>query len=249
MATRIENFLWFGGFALVPLTLCAQETPNETGDQPPHSQPPIRSDAMSLQLTPTKQQVYVGEPLRIDLTWSAAIEASRLKALRLYPEFFDNPDVDVVLPRNTSPEAARVGLPIGGRRVIATREVNEEQVQLLGQITLPIYLRFDKPGLHTLPETYLECALLDQPASGFARYAAYFNNSFFEATKPEEVYQRIFVTTPEQTIKVLPLPPTEQGALFSELFAPIDFEVSIQRNEVNIGELMELRLRGPPRHA
>lgn len=242
MDTRMHRYLGLCGLALLALQLGAQEAPRMPTQKTGRAQTPVRSDAMALQMTPAKQQVYVGEPLRIDLTWSAAIEATRLKALHLYPQFFDYPYVDVVLPRNTAPEAAQVGLPIGGRRVIATREVKEGQAQQLGQITLPIYLRFDKPGLHTLPETYLECALLDRPASDFARYAAYFNNSLFEATERGEAYRPIFVTAPEQRIEVLPLPPSERGALFSELFTPTDFEVNIQQSEVNIGELIELHL-------
>lgn len=204
---------------------------------------PIRSDALSLSWHPVKRQVYVGEPLRVVLTWECQLDAARLRDLRLNPEFFTDPNIQVVIPRNTDREDLQVGLPIGGRRVIATRHPSTNEKRNLGTITLPLYLRFAEPGRYTLSETRLECAVLSQASKDFGRYAAHFNNGLFEAVDPTLAYERVYTTAPAMEIDVLPLPGEQQDAPFSGLFAPLGVEVSVTPTEVKIGELMELEVK------
>ena len=72
---------------------------------------PVRSDAMAVTLTPAKRRVYVGEPLRLDLTWNCDLEAGRLQALNYNPQFFNDPDVEVVDENGTFTQI------ISGRRL------------------------------------------------------------------------------------------------------------------------------------
>ena len=204
---------------------------------------PIRSEAMSLTLSPAKLQVYVGEPLRVDLTWHCDLEASRLQALNYYPPFFNDPDIEIVIPRSTEPEKQQVGLPIGGRRVIAKRTVSEGNAKALGTVELPLYLRLNQPGIYTLPATRLECAYLKQESRNFGQYAAHFNNSLFAPEESDVRYERFFVETAPIEIEVLPLP--EEGRLpsFSSLFAPVSMEVSVTPDALKVGELMQAELK------
>jgi cytochrome c-type biogenesis protein CcmH/NrfG len=204
---------------------------------------PQRSDQMSLQLTPEKLQIYAGEPLRIDLTWHCSINAAALQNLKLFPAYFNNSEIEIVIPRTTEPEGNQIGLPIGGRRVIASRTRIEGDKKALGSIRLPLYLRFATPGTYTLPATHLECALLDKPGQDFARYAAHFNNSFFEPVDTSNSYGRIYTTAPAITIEVLPLPIDTEQARFTGLFEPLSIEVSATPTELEIGQLMELELK------
>lgn len=204
---------------------------------------PSRSTAMSLSLEPAKRQVYVGEPLRIDLTWDCRIEADKLRGLSLSPEFFQDPSIQVVIPRNTDPEKVQVGLPIGGRRVIAKRLLNNANAKALGTITLPLFIRFDEPGRVTLAETRLDCSVLATSAAGFGRYAAHFNNGLFEAVDPEQRYERVYTSAPALDIEVLPLPENLQGVEFSGLFEPLQMDVSVQPTEMKIGDLIELEVK------
>ncbi|WPJ95669.1 BatD family protein [Coraliomargarita algicola] len=204
---------------------------------------PQRSDQMSLQLTPHKLKVYVGEPLRIDLVWHSSINAAALKHLKLFPDYFNDPNISIVIPRSTAAEEVQVGLPIGGRRVIATRTRLEGNEKALGTIELPIFLRFEQAGKYTLPTTHLECALLEKPDQGFARYAAHFNNSFFTPVEPSERYRRIYTTAPAIDIEVLPLPIDSEQATFTGLFEPISIQASASPTELEIGQLMELEFK------
>jgi tetratricopeptide (TPR) repeat protein len=214
-------------------------------------EPPIvASVAMSLRLTAEKRQVYVGEPLRIELTWQCNLPANGLSALRLNPAFFNDPDIQVVVPRNTDLEDQQVGLPLGGRRVIAKRLKDTNDPDALGVITLPIYLRFKQAGNITLPAVRLECAFEEKGTGGFARYAAYFNNSLFENADASKPIERIYTTTDPIEIEVLALPPVPTESEFSGLFEPLGTAVSISSTEVKVGELMtvEIQLSSPAPH-
>ncbi|MGJ8651681.1 MAG: hypothetical protein ACSHX8_00275 [Opitutaceae bacterium] len=204
---------------------------------------PIRSDTMSLTLTPKKTTVYVGEALHVGLTWDCQINAAELQDLKLYPDFFNDSTVDIVIPRNTEDENKQMGIPVGGRRVIATRTTSDDKDKALGHIELPLYLRFNEPGTYTLPATRLECARLAKTQGDFARYAAHFNNALFETVDTNADYTRIYTLSAPIEIEVLPLPINAEGAEFAGLFAPIDFEVSLNPTEVEIGQLMELTIK------
>lgn len=203
---------------------------------------PKRSEAMALRMVAAKRRVHVGEPVRVDMTWDCSIHAGKLKALRLYPAVFNDPDIEVVVPRNTIAEENQLGLPIGGRRVIAKRILDTKAHENLGRVELSFYLRFSSPGEQTLSATRLECSILEKANLGFANYAAYFNNSLFDATDPEDVYRRIYTEAPAMEFEVLPLPESERPVDFSGLFAPLEISASIIPTEVEIGELMELSI-------
>lgn len=204
---------------------------------------PQRSDKMKIAVSLAKLRVYAGEPLRLDLAWNCALPAASLRDLQWHPAFFSDPDVEVVVPRNTGAEETRVGLPIGGRRVEATRTTNGAGDRKLGRVSLQIYLRFIKPGKGVIPEMRLDCALLAEDSGNFATYASYFNNGLFEPVDTGAVYQRFYVTAPAVEIEVLPLPEENRRADFSGLFAPLAAEVSIKPAEVRVGQLMELEIK------
>lgn len=203
-----------------------------------------RSDELKLSITPAKTTVYLGEPVRFDLTWETTLQASALQNLKLNPSFFENTDIEVAVPRNTANENQQVGLPVGGRRVIAHRERYSRDSKSLGKVTLPLYLRFTKAGTFTLPATRLEISKLAKPKSSFGQYAAHFNNSFFVPTEDEQVYERLFTESEALTIEVLPLPTTAEAQNFSGIFAPAELTASIKPSDtVQIGQLLELELK------
>ena len=203
----------------------------------------VRTEAMSLTLSPAKRQVYVGEPLRIDVTWKCDLEAGRLQALNYYPAFFNDPSVEIVIPRSTEPEKQQVGLPIGGRRVIGKRTLNEGNTKALGTVELPLYLRLSEPGVYTLPATRLECAYLNDGNRNFGQYAAHFNNSLFAPEESDARYERFSVETAPIEIEVLPLPAEGRASSFSGLFAPVRVEVAVTPEALKVGELMQAELK------
>jgi hypothetical protein len=153
---------------------------------------PQRTTEMSLVVAPGKKRVYAGEPLRLDVTWSCDVPAKRLRSMRCNPRFFSDAAIEVVIPRCTAPEGEQLGVPFGGRRVLARRKGGDES-EVLGVVTFPLFLRFSEPGSHELPAVRIECARLKQDGGAFAPYAAFFNNGLFEPVDKGAAYDRVFV--------------------------------------------------------
>jgi len=87
---------------------------------------PHLSESMSFIIEAEKTQVYVGEPLRLDFIWRCDLPMNQMRALSLYPDLFNDSDIEVVIPRSVVPEEEQFGLPVGGRRAIAHRISGEE---------------------------------------------------------------------------------------------------------------------------
>ncbi len=204
---------------------------------------PVPSETMSLSLIPHKRRIYVGEPLRLDFIWRCEFDAGRLQALNYYPPFFNDTSVEVVIPRNTSAEAKQVGLPIGGRRVIADRSLSPDKPKSLGRVELPLFLRWDKPGTYHIPATHLECARLLESSRNFGQYAAHFNNELFAAEDPRLRYERYYAESEPIEIEVLPLPEEGRSSRFSGWFAPTRVHISVTPTELEPGQLMEVTIQ------
>ena len=136
-----------------------------------------------------------------------------------------------------------MGLPIGGRRVIARRQINSEQPKELGTVHLAIYVKFLKAGIYTLDDLSLECSIVDQASGDFARYASHFNNGLFEEVDIFEKYERHYTTSKPIEISILELPKEEQSALFSGLFEPIHFELSLSNEAIELGQILEVGIK------
>jgi hypothetical protein len=199
----------------------------------------VNSDRMQLRFTVDNlSDLYVGQAVRIDLEWTSDLPASALRSLRMHPSFFNNDAIQIIIPRSTVDEKLKMGLPIGGRRVIARREIKPEQPKELGTVHLPIYIKFLKAGIYTLEDLSLECSVIDQASGDFARYAAHFNNGLFEAVDTFEKYERHYTTAKPIEISVCELPKEEQSALFSGLFEPVDFELSLSSEAIELGQIL-----------
>jgi hypothetical protein len=198
---------------------------------------------MRFELRPTKTAVYVGQPLRVNVTWSSQQPTNRFRSLQCFPAVFNNDDVEIVIPRCTVPEKQQMGTPFGGRRVIARRLPPADDDTLFGTVSFSLFLRFRQPGKVEVPETRLECALLKGKGNAFAPYAAYFNNGLFEPFSSLTAYERVFAESEPFSIDVLPLPSQDRSECFSGLFAPCEIDVSISADELSVGQFLEVDLR------
>ncbi|MFC7336817.1 SH3 domain-containing protein [Haloferula chungangensis] len=203
---------------------------------------PRRSDEMELKITPAKKTIYAGEPLRLDIEWHCRVPTKRLRSMHCYPDFFNDPKIEVLVPRSVVPEERQMGMPFGGRRVIAERDAPGEG-DGLGVVRFRTFLRITEPGKFSLPAVRLECARLMRDGGAFAPYAAYFNNGLFDAVPEGEAYERVFTESEPIEIEVLPLPVEGRLESFSGLFAPCRIEVSAKPTETEVGQLVELDLK------
>ncbi|MEX0322441.1 MAG: hypothetical protein AB3N63_09810 [Puniceicoccaceae bacterium] len=200
---------------------------------------PQRTDRMQLILNPSKTTVYAGEPVRLDVSWKTLMSTRRLRSLICNPDFFSNPDIEVVVPRSTAPEKSQLGVPISSRRVIAQRIRDDQDLNALGEVNFTFYLRFSKPGTVVLDPVMLECAHLHEDGGAFAPYASYFNNALFDPVDAGRAYDRLYTESNSLEIQVLPLPEEGKMDFFSGLFAPCEIDVSVRPQQGSVGQLME----------
>jgi len=198
---------------------------------------------MTFELRPEKQVVYVGQPLRVDVTWKSQLSTNRIRSLRCFPEFFNNSSIETVVQRTTAQEKEQLGLPIGGRRIIARRIAPKNSPVQLGVVTFTLFLRFSEPGWVSLPATRLECAYLKGDGGRLSPYAAYFNNGLFEPMSSLNAFDRIFAESEPFELEVLPLPTEGRSESFSGLFAPCEVEVTPNTDTIEVGQVLEVDLR------
>ena len=201
---------------------------------------PQKSSAMQLKIRAHKQRVFVGEPLKITLEWTSTLEINRLQELKLYPDFFNIEGIEVVVPRISAPKDAQIGMPLGGRRIIAHRKSSSPQK--LGKVHLDLFLRFQQTGHYKFTSSRLECGLIASSNRSFAPYAAHFNNAFFEPVDTKVPHKRIYVDSEAFGIHVLALPPNTSEHPFTGLFTPITFKTRTTTNATKVGELIPLQI-------
>ncbi|TWU40316.1 hypothetical protein Q31b_36640 [Novipirellula aureliae] len=232
------------GLAVFPsLTFSSESTSFQTQATQIMVSQPQRSSEMSFELRPEKRVVYVGQPLRVEVTWKSQLSTNRIRSLRCFPDFFNTASIETVVPRTTAPETEQMGMPFGGRRIIARRVAPQDSPLQLGVVTCSLFLRFSEPGTVSLPATRLECAYLKGDGSHFSPYAAYFNNGLFEPMSSLNAFDRIYAESQPITLEVLPLPTEGRSESFSGLFAPCEVEVTLRTDNIEVGQVMEVDLR------
>lgn len=201
------------------------------------------SPEMSFQVHAPKTSVYRGEPIRLDFSWECRLPLGQLRDFRLYPEFFNNASISIVVPRSVVAEEEQFGIPVGGRRVIAHRRPTPlTEAGQMGGARFSIFIRFEEPGVYELPATRLLCTRMLNPNSQSNQYAAYFNNGLFEAPDRSIPYEKIETHCESLRFEVAPLPQKGREESFSGLFAPEGIEVTTSPRELQVGQLMEVRI-------
>ena len=203
---------------------------------------PHRSAVMSLAIRSSSTNVRVGEPVRLVVTWECALPAGQLQQLDWAPRFFFNPDIEIEIPRSTVPAERQIGLPVGGRRIIAELEKSAAYPAQLGRVSFTVFVRFKASGAFELPTSRLNVSERVVAGGKFSPYAAYFNNNFFDAVEPTTAHRRWFVEGAPLTVQVTPLPPAS-GPSVSGWFSPCRVEATITPASGLVGQLIEMRLR------
>lgn len=236
-AARIQTIL------VVTLLAACAAVAQRTNTTPRAPVAPQLDSAMRLTITPAKREAYVGEPIRIDIVWECDLPAGALKQFLFDPAIFYHPSIEVEVPRSTEPEAKQVGLPVGGRRIIARRDKPKGNDTTLGRISFSLFARSTEPDDFTFPPSRLQVSRMKKGQGRFAPYASYFNNSLFEVVEEGQESERIYAEAASFAMTVHPLPEEGRHAAFSGIFQPCRFETSIRPAKGRVGDLMELSVR------
>lgn len=210
---------------------------------------PYRTDKMAVRINPDKNRVYVGEPVHVEVIWECLYEVNALRGFDWNPSFFHQDHVKIVVPRVVELDnELSIGLPIGGQRIIAQRrtEIGEAmptQNSIVGQASFSLYLQFEREGIHKIEESVLSCVHLFETKHQIGNYAAYFNNSLFTQPERDDYYEKVYTRSNSFDIEVLALPEDGKRESYSGLVAPVDFDLKVLPQSVEVGGLMNLFIR------
>ena len=209
---------------------------------------PATTDEMQLDVTLSKPECYVGEPIELNVSWTSALSFNGIKAVQFRLPFFGssqfkiNPPVPDIDPK----EPGAIGLPVSEERVIA----QFSEAQLNGRPAVKIQFRrivipVQATSVHLLlPSATLLCSYSAPRTSAFkgARYPSYFNNDFFDQDMTGE-YQRFLIRSAPLTLRVLPLPDEGRPADFSGIVGAFQAELKTESDQVRVQQPIPVQLR------
>ena len=190
------------------------------------------------------QNYYMGEPFRVDYTWVSPLSLNGFRAVKFGLPLFEEAAFKINKPHDEIAEDAKesIALPVAGTRVRArygsfSKQENRYYTVSFSKIVVPL-----SPGEIMLePATLL--ASYRSPTKGQGRqqgwrtnYPSYFDNNFF-STVEGETYQKYFVASDRNKIRVLPLP--EEGK-------PRDFAGQVGRCKISVSATPTVLRAGEP---
>lgn len=204
---------------------------------------PYKTDAMSFRIEPSERTVYEEQPMRLTFEWRCELPMNQIRDVKLYPEFFNDPAIEVVIPRSEAPEESQFGIPVSERRVIAQRiALGNGYPENLGILKFDLYLRFREPGRYSVPKIRLRCSRLLEDDAQSNRYAAYFNNALFESVDRSSPHERVYAESEPLEIVVRPMPGQGRLESYSGIFDPDSIEVSVRPAAATVGQLIEIQV-------
>ncbi|MEQ1843165.1 MAG: hypothetical protein ABL994_22405, partial [Verrucomicrobiales bacterium] len=208
---------------------------------------PDATKDMSLEVSMSHEQCYLGEPITVTVTWTSVLSFNGIKAVNLKLPFFGSPYFKVYPPEpDIDPKAqGAIGIPVSGERVIAqfsdaTLDGRPAVKISFQRILVPVQstsVSLLLPGASLL-SSYAEPR--DQRFKG-ARYPSYFNNEFFDEDV-SGIYQRLLLRSAPLTLRILPLPEAGRPENFSGIVGAFRAEVTASTSTVGAGQPLTLRL-------
>ncbi|MFC4992475.1 BatD family protein [Rubritalea tangerina] len=162
-----------------------------------------------------QRNLYVGEPFRIHYQWKSPLPLIGFRALDLNFPLFYHSHFQVRSPHNAidGNDKAAIGLPVSHTRLIARHGSYQSGDLFFNTVSFEKVARASKPGEQTIPSASLLASYVDPPdhkkrIRGWqTNYPSYFNNNFFDQVDGD-AYSQYYITSPAQSLHILPLPET-----------------------------------------
>ncbi len=212
---------------------------------------PTEHQDFKLRLALEKEQVYVGEPVRLRLTWY-------LRQVQNVREFaLSMPLAGVFAAANTSaPAGAQQGLRSGeylavdflGSEVLARRGQGTLDGEQFTTLTLEKVLIPQEPGHFRPGPAAVDLNVVTGRAPSRSLFDDFFSGSSLFRNTPfgREVTRKLVVPSNELNLEVLPLPEPRPPS-FTGLVGAYSIETAAAPTEVNVGDpiTLTIRIRGP----
>ncbi|NWK54215.1 BatD family protein [Verrucomicrobiaceae bacterium N1E253] len=160
-----------------------------------------------------QRDLYVGEPFQVNYVWKSPLPLSGFRAIQLQIPLFYDHRFSIRSPHHwiDGDDKAAIGFPVSNTRLIARYEAIQEAGVHLNTVSfakIAIPKREGEISLQpaTLLGSYIAPPENQKRVRGWqTNYPSYFNNNFFESIDHES-FAKYYVSSPRQTLRVLPLP-------------------------------------------
>ncbi len=173
--------------------------------------PVLRSENMSLEVSSSTSEIYLGQSVRIDVLWRFDYPIEAIRALDFDIAALRHQQIKVFPPWNKVDSAAKtsISVPVSGRRQIARWQHNDIDGI---EVAFTAIIKPTEAGIYQFPAATIR-ASIDQAITVTknnrfkgTQYLAYFNNKFFDDDSEQKNTARVFSTSKPLTLKVKALP-------------------------------------------
>jgi len=180
-------------------------------------------------------RLYVDQPVTMTVSWSSSVSFARCWELQMEQPILHLSDWEIYPIMPDVPEKQRIGLPVGGQRIIAARMTQ----------AAPDNLRFSyvliprRPGRIRPTPARLQCALMqdNRPASP---YPSYFDNHFFRSPDANDHFDRIHLTSPVPALTIRRLPADGRTPRYCGIVGAASVTSTIEPVSTTVGQPMLL---------
>jgi len=193
------------------------------------------------------ERCFVGQPVRLSVTWQVAIPFGAIKAVDLTLPVMRDPRFGV-MDRHVPPEVDRsrdIGLPVSDTRIISKAGTAELDGRKFSTLTFEKILIPGESGMLEIPAAAVLCAVLPGPVKSrgaWNRYVSYFDNEFFNKDIPGG-HRRLFASSQPLRLRVDPLPAEGRPDNFSGLVGACSVSVGAAPTTVVAGAPITLTIR------
>lgn len=209
---------------------------------------PEESEDFKLQLRLAKPRAFVGEPVRLTVTWFIGKDVRDFQIqLPLLEDarFLVKDDPAAARPRN---QENLVRVAIGNQEVIAEKGEGLLDGRKFLTVSFTKLLIAKEPGKLTLPQATVSCEALAgyrQGSRGQDPFAGFFNDDFFSrdfSGRSRQVYRTVVVPANQPTLEAVALPAKGRPPAFDGLVGKYSLAVSAAPLEVKVGDPITLTL-------
>lgn len=207
---------------------------------------PKETDAMTLSVSLSSKECYVGEAIVMSFDWHSEIFLNGIRALDVRLPLMNDPRFKAHQPlvKVDPNDASAIGIPVENRRIIAELSEERKGDTPIGDIRFELVVVPRESGTLEIPGSVLLCSYVrpkDQKFSGF-RYPSYFNNDFFDKSV-KGAHERFLVRSKPIRLEVKPLPQQGRPTEFSGIVGKVGLSVDATPIVAAVSDPIGLKLR------
>lgn len=203
--------------------------------------PPEENEDFRLRMELSENDVYVGQPVNLRVTWyiGGNVDQYNFNVPVLEDERFEFADPRVEV--NPARQSDYLNVSVGGRTVVARKGRGRLKDWEYVSVSFEKFLIPRRGGSFRLPSSTVSFRARRSVRGGRGLFDDFFGNSVFN--RGRRAYESFSIPSNRPTLKVRPLPERDRPANFSGLIGAFSFEAEAEPREISVGEPITLRVK------